>query len=469
MQTIKIKYKSSDNDLILNYLKQYSSLLHYVYNRILENLSQKEIKDKIKTLNNISLLDSWFIQSSIYDVKTLISNRLDNSKIIFGGKKNFFDRMKGKLSKEEYQLKKLSPLYSIGEVVNKSVKANRKFHLENDLEHITFKPNRTQHIDLELIGVGSNRKQILNKLYLMQENHEINIAYKLDLNYVYISFDEAKLSDFKQVKPISNRVLALDLNPNYIGWSIVDWKNEIEFKLINSGVYSFKQLNDNELEFKNQHLSSSSKERIYISNKRKFESIEVCKNLINKALHYKVELVSIEDLNIKSKNHSKGKSFNKLVNNQWIRNDFVNNLTKRCNIFKIKLLKVKPEYSSFIGNILFRSLNKPDMVLASIEIGRRAYEFYNQYVTNKNIKQKNIVQPNILKFNDLIIKSLEEFNINESFKDFIEMYYFFKKMKFKYRLSLNQLDLKFSKFCSNKSHVSYYNDYKCYNGCEQII
>ena len=452
MQTIKIKYKSANNDLILSYIKQYSSLLHYVYNRIKENNSQKEIKDKVKQLNNLNLLDSWFVQSCIYDAKTFA----EKDRAIFGGKKTFFNRMKNKISKEEFQTKRLSPLYSIGETSNyetKSVKANRKFYIEQDLEHIIFKPNRTQHIELELVGVG-NRKSILSKLYVLQENKSIPITYKLDLEYIYIIFDETKLFDFKQVKPVSNRVLALDLNPNYIGWSIVDWKSENEFNLITSGVYSFKQLNDTELEFKNLKLPSNSNERIYLNNKRKFESIQVCKNIINKAIYYKVELVSIEDLNIKSSNKHKGKQFNKLINNQWIRNDFINNLNKRCNIFKIKLLKVKPEYSSFIGNILYRSLNKPDMILSSIEIGRRAYEFYNQYVTKKNIKQKNIIQPDILKFNDLIIKSLEEFNINENFKDFVEMYYFFKNSKIMYRVSVDSIESIVFSFFSRNSRVN---------------
>jgi len=103
----------------------------------------------------------------------------------------------------------------------------------------------------------------------------------------------------------------------------------------------------------------------------------------------------MEDLNIESKDSGKGKRFNRLVNNQWNRNSFANNLEKRCNIFGIKLLKVKPEYSSFIGNFLFRTLNLPDPVLSSIEISRRGYEFYNQYVIKiKNIK-KNIIQPEI--------------------------------------------------------------------------
>ena len=51
------------------------------------------------------------------------------------------------------------------------------------------------------------------------------------------------------------------------------------------------------------------------------------------------------------------------------------------------------------------------MVLASIELGRRAYEFYNQYISRTKEQKKNIIQPDIKLFNDLIIKSLEEFNI----------------------------------------------------------
>ena len=89
----------------------------------------------------------------------------------------------------------------------------------------------------------------------------------------------------------------------------------------------------------------------------------------------------------------------------------MNNLTKRCNIHNITLLKVKPEYSSFIGNFLYRSLNLPDMVLASIEIGRRGYEFYNQYISKTKEIKKNIVKPDLSMFNKLYLKSLEEFKL----------------------------------------------------------
>ena len=426
-------------------MKQYSSVQHFIYNRFADGFSQKQIKDQIKSLNNIQLMNSWFIQCAFYDIP-------QKEKVIFGGKKNYFDRLKGKISKEQFKLNKLSSIYSIGEIVNKSVKSNRFFHLEQDLSSIIFKPNKDTRIQLNLIGIG-NRLSILKKLYQKQENKEIKIGYKLDLNYIYICFEETDIQKF-ETKQIKNRILALDLNPNYIGWSIVDWKSENQFNVIKSGIYSIKDLNDKDFNLKNKHLDSSSPERIYLSNKRNYETLQIAKNIINKAIYYKCQIVSIEDLKINSDDKNKGKKFNKLVNNLWNRNALVNNLTKRCNIFNIKLLKVKPEYSSFIGNFLYRSLNLPDMILASIELGRRAYEFYNQYISKVKEIKKNIVRPNLTEFRELYLKSLEEFKLQPIYKDLIELYYEFKKSKFRYRLSIDQFNLQFSSLNSSKSNVS---------------
>ena len=446
MQVLKIKYQTDDQSLhiIQDYMKQYSSAQHFVYNRIQDNKSQKDIKQQVKQLNNVNLLDSWFVQCIFYDIPK-------KQKIIFGGKKNYFQRLKNNISKEQFKLKRLSPIYSIGEVVNKSVKGNRKFHIEQDLENILFKPNKLTKINLQLIGLNK-RKQILSKLYQKQERKEIKIAYKLDLEYIYIIFEETDIYNY-ETKFIKNRVLSLDLNPNYIGWSIVDWKSEAEFNVIKSGVYSIKKLNDKDFNLKNKGYNSDSKERKYISDKRNFETIQIVKNLINKSIYYKCQLISIEDLNIKTSDKELGKHFNKLVNNSWCRNIFINNLTKRCNIHNIKLLKVKSEYSSFIGNFLYRHLNLPDMVLASIEIGRRGYEFYNQYISKVKEIKKNIIRPNLSMFNKLYLKSLEEFKLQPIYKDLIELYNFFKKSKLKYRLSIDDFNLQFSRFTSSKSYI----------------
>lgn len=323
--------------------------------------------------------------------------------------------------------------------------------INDDLESFTFKPMMKDKIVLSIVGRYKRYKSILNKLYHLQKDKQISITYQLDNDYIYLTYDETLLNQFVDYKPIKNKIFAIDLNPNYVGWSVVDWKSSKEFNVVKSGVISIKDIND--IDFKLKGKSSESKERIYINNKRIFETYEICKLLVNTAKHYRCEIFGLEELNIKSKDTDKGKYFNKLVNNVWNRNKLVNNIKKRCNIYSIRVMFAKPNYSSFVGNFLFRDLNLPDMTLASIEIGRRCYEFKTQYI-DKKYKKKNIILPDVNDFNDRYVKSLEEFNIPGEIKDLVKIYNFLKKSKSRYRLSLDDLPhLEFSRCFSNKSKV----------------
>ena len=488
MQTIKIKYQCNDLlwvDTLLMYQTQYSSCLHFTYNRIFDsenNITEIELRLLSKTLNNIKLLDSWFIQSSIKEAKSIYNSRktlefsltewqkehwnndqiekakrkFEYSKMrpIFGSKKLFFKRQNHKITNEEYKIKKLSPLYSIGESNNKSIKGNRKFKINLDLNSITFQPNKNKHFILKLQNV-KNRLSDLQKLYILQEEHKIAISYKIDQEFIYISFDESVLpQNTNKITSIKNRVMSIDMNPDYIGWSIVDWKSENKFNIIKSGVFSLKQLTNELKSLKGKQLKSSSKEKKYLNNKRNHETLEISKNLIQIALHYKCELFGLEDLNIKSSDKNKGKNYNRLCNNTWLRNTLVNNLSKRCHIFGIKIFKVKSEYSSFVGNFLFRHLNLPDMCLASFEIGRRTYEFYSQYIIKSKEQKKNIIFPIIDKFKRFYMKSLEEFHIEDELTLY-EIYKSFKKVKKTYRLSIDLWNQQFIRCFSNKSKIKY--------------
>ena len=455
MITIKIKYNidNSDDKLLLNhFIRQYNSVYHVAFNNL--QLGRKNKLSELNNLNNIDLLDSWFIQSANFEAKQLYG-KVKDKKIIFGGKRNYFQRLKGLISKNEYKLNRLAPLCSYGEKSSgtKHVHGNRKFKLSDDLTYITLKLNK-QKIQLNLPKqLHNNIKQQLKLIYKHQLLDDISILYKIDTEYVYISVDEI-IFKTNQYKQITNRVMSIDMNPNYIGWSIIDWKSESDFNIIKSGVISIKKLNDYDQSLKNKGYSSDSKERKYVSNKRNYETLQISKNLINKAIYYKCQIFSIEDLNIKSGDTNKGRKFNKLINNSWCRNNLINNLGKRCNIFGIKLLQVKPEYSSFIGNFLFRTLNLPDPILASIEISRRGYEFYNQYISKTKEIKKNIIQPKIDQFRNFWIKSLEEFNLEDNWLDFKQLYLHFKKSKMMYRLSIDWFNLQFSSIFSNKSYIS---------------
>ena len=275
----------------------------------------------------------------------------------------------------------------------------------------------------------------MNLLILHQDLKDIPITYKLSTDYIWISFDESVLKElYKQYKPIKDRIISIDMNPNYIGYSIVDWKDSETFNIIDKGVISIKHLND---KFNQLKTTSSDSKKVYLNNKRLFETLQVSNFLIDKMKHYKCSIFAIEDLNIKSKDADKGKRFNRLVNNQWNRNKLVNNLSKWCNIYNINLIKVKCEYSSFIGNIVYRNLQLPDMILSSVEISRRGFEFYHQYIVKDTSVKKNIVWIELSNnIKRLISQSLEELGINYCYSILFDLYSYLKNCKCRYRVPL---------------------------------
>lgn len=131
-------------------------------------------------------------------------------------------------------------------------KGNRKFRIENGFKTILFKPFRKKNeIHLKLPNLKKSVVKTLKRLRELQESSKIPISWKTNLDYVYISFDESKVFEKTvELKPKKNRILAVDMNPNYIGWSVVDWMNERDFNVVKTGCYSFKNLNDKHFCFK---------------------------------------------------------------------------------------------------------------------------------------------------------------------------------------------------------------------------
>nr|DAD82683.1 MAG TPA: CRISPR-associated endonuclease [Siphoviridae sp. ctrpg19] len=228
------------------------------------------------------------------------------------------------------------------------------------------------------------------------------------------------------------------MNPNYIGYSVVDWKNESEYRIVDKGVFDISLINEKE---NNLNCSSEDKRKIYIKNKRDYEVIKIAHKLFDLAKHYKCEVFSIEKLNIKTKDLDKGRKLNKLVNNQWNRNKFINVLKKLVNSSSTALIEVDPKYSSILGNLIYREECLPDMILSSIEIGRRGIEFQNQYLLNIKERKKNIIQPDFDLVKERISKSLEELNIQSQIQNFQELYSVLKKSKVKYRFLLENSNI----------------------------
>ena len=449
--TLKIKY--SCNNSILDVIRQYNSILKFTYNQLLKNpkLKTSEITQLQKNLNNCNLIGSHLKNSAIYDAKSLVER--SDKPIIFGGKHLFKQRCQHKISRDDFLLKRLRPINSIGEA-NKN--ANRLFDIV-DNQTIIFKLNKQQHFELNLQQVGSKRLKELNKLIELQNNKQVAITYKLDLEYVYLTFDYNLLKTYSY-KVKSNRVIAIDLNPNSIGWSVVNWLTEDKYNVIQSGTFSLKPLNDYR---DSKSVASDSKFHKYITNKRNHEIIHIAKELFTLCRYYHCEIFSIEDLNIKSSDKKLGHKYNKLVNNNWNRNLLVNQIKKHINSSSTTLIEVQPQYNSYIGNLVFRQEHLPDACLASIEIGRRGYEFAAQYIFNRRPHQKTVIYPKLELVKNQLTLSLEELGIDvpnfDSWKDILSVV---KESKVKYRFSTSEAQMchsegLFSKFYKQKYLMVY--------------
>ena len=455
--TYKLKYEADDEAkaFIVKCMKEYTSLLHYGYNRVTDGWSAKQIKDSMKTeLNNVELMDTHMVscaQQQAVGINEQQKKKNDKSKVIFGGRKNYIRRCKGLITKNEYLEHRLSPLLSMGEA---NQKANRKFKINQDLHSITFQITRQYHYTLELKGIYGKREKTLAKLYKLQQKEQIPITYSIDKEYIYMSFDESKVEQYKRDRFVKNRVMAIDMNPNYIGWSIVDWKGEgeNEFNIVKSGVCSIEKINRINEELVKLKTDPDDPKKVYINNKRTHETYQISKKLIDTCLYYQCESFCVENLDIQTKDSGKGKRFNRLVNNNWCRNKLELNLQKRCNMFDVKFIRVQPDFSSFVGNFLYRSLNLPDMVLASIEIGRRGYEFNLQYIEKTKEIKHNILFPDLGGYKNSYSKSLEEFEIEDA-AGLKDIYYALKKSKTRYRLSLDETHTEFSRCFSKRSLI----------------
>ena len=387
MITIKKKHNIQLND---RFIKQYSSVVRYAYKRVInDNITkQSDLESYIKSnMKNIDLLDASWIKAAVKKATELSRDK----KIYFGGKSNFFKRKYLKIN----ELDKSIPLDIRG---SSNDKGNRKAKLNLINNEIIFKPSKSEHYNIPL-NLSKNEYKLLYQLENQCFKGENYFNIKMDKNYIYISFDESRLKVEESISKIKDRILGIDLNPNWIAFSIKDYKSN---NLIHKEIIGLKELNKQS------------------SNKKKHELYEIVKYIVNKTIHYQVDKVVIERLSIYSKNNHKGKNYNRMINNDWNRNDFVNNLSKWLNINDIKLIQINPAYSSFMGQI--DHPEEYDSVAASLEIGYRGY-----LLSNGN---KNYITDRVLNINDLLSTRWKKMIADQIFNTYIELYEFFKKKKF---------------------------------------
>ena len=423
MKTIKLKIM---NTIDLNYeLKTYNSVVHFAYNRFHDDRSAKE-KDIRSQVNQLfkGKLNSWLLQCAIKDGKA-IQESCCNKKVIFGGKTLYKRYLRKLITKEDFNKQRQLPISSQGEMLHKG---NRMFDFHFDNQALVFKISKKKHIDIQLGNIHKGIQKELNKLNELCYDKKATVSIRLNNDYIWITYDEKLLSKsvkFNELK--DNRVMGLDLNPNYIGLSVIEFDKENDFKVLYKQVFELKGLTD----------KNTSKY------KRHYELIKICHTINGLINYWKCKKLSIEDLNIKQSDKGQGKNFNRLCNNVWDRTLISNKLIMLSNIYGYELVKVNPAYSSFIGNLVYGDKTTPDMIAASIEIARRSYKKY----------EKKWFYPvfNVERLDEQWKQTLA------GVKDWKNAFLKIKNSKVKYRVLLNDIvqNAVFSKFNIKSKVISY--------------
>ena len=363
MKTIKLKIMNEFD--CAKELKLFNSIVRFSYNRFKEGLKEIEVRAECRKFFKAN---SWFVQCAIKEGKAVFE-KSKGKKVIFGRKSSLKQYMKGLISKDEYRKRRLAPITIQGE---RNCKGNRLFNFKLNEEKLELKFSKKDHREIQLPNLRENLKKELSLLQELIEQKRATVTVKFDSEFIWLTYDET-LIDTKKFKDLKkNRILGIDLNPNFIGLSVLEFHNEDKFKVLFKKVYDLTSLNVT------SKKASTDKASKYLTDKRHFELIEICYEISRLIDYWKCSKLSIEDLNIKSSDKKLGNYFNRLCNNVWNRNLVVDKLRMLGNVHGFEVVQINPAYSSFIGNMLYGDKNTPDMVASSIEIARRDYKKFEK-------------------------------------------------------------------------------------------
>lgn len=346
-------------------IRVYSSMFRMAYNRLQEGCSENTTWHKIKEIFGVNC---WLASSAAKEAHGLV-NANGSKKVLFGGEWNLKQYLKGLITKGQFKQKRLRPLCSIGE---SNYHGNRLFSFDFANNTVKYKPNRDIRKEIKFCPVKKKLAQELDKVQELAEQKKMPVTVKFTDKHLYLTYDESIIYNeaYKGLK--HNRVLGIDMNPNYVGVSVIEFDKHNEFKVLHKEVFDLTMLTKPSGE-STQHTKSK-----YYTNKLKHETLAIA-HKINKLVDYwKCSKLAIEDLSIKPANQNKGKTFNRLCNNKWERQLFVNKLKMLAGIHRYELVEVNPAYSSIVGNFAYGNENTPDMVASAIEIARRAYKKFEK-------------------------------------------------------------------------------------------
>ena len=389
-----------------------SSMYRFAFNRFNEGLKNLAVYSKLTETYD---MNSHLVNSVIRNAATLAA--LNKGKKVHFGKFKKFQR--GLISKDELLESRNIGILSEGEA---NQKGNRLFSIDVENCKFIYKRSRKEHFDLEIVEKLSDKRQhILQKLLLLTSEKKIPVTFRLKKDKIYLTYDEAVVEKEKQFRNLfQNRVLGIDLNPNFFGISIIEFDRKDNFKVIHKEVIDLTALQE------------KSKDKIH------FELYELNHHVLRLCKTWHVSKIAVEDLKFKKSDKFWSKKLNKLCRSQFRYSFVKSHLQTLCSTFGVEFIEVNAAYSSIIGNFIHGSDTCPDMVAASVEIARRAYKKFQKgwIYPSYDIKQQRYVEV-----------------LGNQWKEELELPYMswkglagiIKKSKLKYRFQLKPLNVVLSK------------------------
>ena len=415
MKTISFKIKTNEElqKVISEDSRICSSIYRFAFNRFQDGIVCQQIYRIIaKKFENVNC---HLRNSALRKANGLFILNKDK-KVHFG---KFLRFQRGLVSKDELKDSRDIGIVSEGEF---NQKGNRLFQIDVENGKFIWKRSRHDHYDL-LINekLSEKRKSILQKLQLMMFEKKIPVTIRLKKDKVYLTYDEKIVEKEKQFKNLfQNRILGIDLNPNYFGISILEFNQKDNFKILHKEVIDLTE------------LQKRSKNKVH------FELYEINHKILKICKTWKVSKIAIEDLKFKKSTKFWSKDLNRLCKNKFRYSFIKSHLTTLCNIYGIELIEVNAAYSSIIGNFMHGAATCPDMVAASIEIARRAYKKFEKgwIYPSYNITQQ--------RYREVLGNQWKE-ELELAYMSWKGLSGIIKKSKLKYRFQLQPSKAVFSK------------------------
>lgn len=413
MKTISFKIETNDQlqKIISEDSRICSAMRRFAFNRFQDGIKQREI---YQIINDKFDCNCHLKNSALRSANGLFTLNKDK-KVHFG---KFLRFQRGLITKDELKDSRNTGIISEGEM---NQKGNRLFKIDVENSKFIYKRSCKEHYDLKIVEkLSDKRKQILEKIQMLMSEKKIPVTFRLKKDHIYISYDEKIVEKEKQFKGLfKNRVLGIDLNPNYFGISIIEFNKNDKYHVIHKEVLDLNE------------LQKKSKNKIH------HELYEINHHILKLCKQWHVSKLAIEDLKFKRSDKFWNKDLNRLCRNKFRYSFVKSHLTTLCNVYGVELIEVNAAYSSIIGNFKHGSDTCPDMIAASIEIARRAYKkFEKGWIYPKIVNNQRIQE---------VLGNQWKEELGLAYMSWKGLSGIIKKSKLKYRFQLQPLNAVFSK------------------------